>query len=187
MPKARTYAHLTAQTPPSCVAVDPQQWCGGATVDACQCKATKFYRAPRAPPSGFDDAALLRPQRVFFLDGHSGPMNDMINTLVDSFGVRPEAIEGMLFAQAEQKRMFIDVLNQRVTKSGTEKCKGRLLGKRVSLALHHWMQGKAFTRSAVSSSTPCMLLNNCERKRCRDALVSDGLRREFANRYDRGF
>ena len=32
-----------------------------------------------------------------------------------------------------------------------------------------------------------MLLGNCERRRCRDALVSDGLRREFAAKFGAAF
>ena len=124
--------------------------------------------------------------RVFFVDGHSGPMNDMVATL-KSLGVQPENIEAMLLAQAEQKRSFIDVLGERLRtpppSSMPEKCKGRLLGKATSKAVFNWLKGNA--KSA--SGGECMLLQNCERKRCRDSLSSDSLRREFAIQFGAAF
>ena len=95
----------------------------------CACSAERFYRQPRTTRN---NASLGRSLRVFFLEGHSGPMNDMIATLRGQMGATTETIDGMLLAQAEQKRGFIDVFSKRLKTAPPtaypEKCRGRLLG-----------------------------------------------------------
>ena len=184
MPAVRTVAELSKHPPPSCL---PQISCGNAP---CECSAAAFYEEPRR--SAFGKLAtdrskpLNRKLRVFFLDGHSGPMNDMTATL-RSMGVQTENIEAMLMAQAEQKRSFIDVLGERLRtpppSSMPERCAGRLLGKRSTRDLFYWLRGN----TKASPGGECTLLASCERKRCRDALASDGLRREFARQFGAAF
>ena len=117
----------------------------------------------------------LRRLRVFFFDGHSGPLNDMFASL-RSLGLEAENMDAMVMAQAEQKRSFVDLFGGRFASGGgiMERCQGRLLGKRTAVAMHHWLRGKAPPSARhirVHGLPECTLLNNCERKRCRDVRV----------------
>ena len=212
MPQQRSLAHLTRLPPPTCLPNQGAQCSeqnhplnrttssallaastnnGTASlarhdVKPCRCTAERFFRAPKRVTLPVAPGAW-KGLRIFFLDGHSGPMNDMIATLLHA-GVESEAIDGMLMAQAEQKRNFIDVFSSRLRGRNTaysvpERCRGRLLGVETSLALHSFLRGSA----GGGMRGGCLLLNNCERKRCRSALESDGLRREFARRFGAAF
>jgi hypothetical protein len=185
MPQARTVEQLSKHPPPTCL---PPVSCGS---QPCECSAEDFYRTrpavlPGAKALGAGLGRSGKPLRVFFLEGHSGPMNDMVATL-KALGVQGENIEAMLMAQAEQKRSFIDVLGERLRtpppSSMPERCRGRLLGRAPSKALFNWLRGNV----KPGMGGECMLLQNCERKRCRDALSSDGLRREFAHQFGKFF
>ena len=95
-------------------------------------------------------------------------------------GVSRERVEAMLLGQAEQKRAFIDLLADRLKTppptSFIERCQGRLLGKEAAAELHAFLLGS----SAARSMRGCTVLHDCERKSCKHALSSDGLRQQVA-------
>jgi hypothetical protein len=182
MPKLRTYSQLVRHPPPSCTT--PTRGCGAPNfTTVCTCDAKPFFIQPHGDLLPAGEASKLR---IFFFDGHSGPMNDMIATFM-RMGVSPDNIDGMLMAQAEQKRSFINVFSSRLIgappNAKPEKCRTRLLDKRTSRRLHNWLRGTHTT----AQGGDCTLLPQCERKRCRDSLISDGLRIEFARQFGAAF
>ena len=193
MPRARSYQELTRTVAPPCYPVPPGG--GGA------CVATRFRRNAtwsarrvadlvslqqvlRSRRRGAAEAAhALTGLRVLFFDGHSGPMNDMIATL-RTMGISDDDVEFILFGQAFEKRTFVDIFSSRLRtpppNSSPERCTGRLLGAQTSASLHDFLRG--YDRSQAGAYG-CTLLPGCDRRRCRAALVSEGLRREFARRF----
>lgn len=148
-------------TPPPCLPPTP---CLG---NVCQCSPASFA-APVDAALPALTAATAGQLRIFFFDGHSGPLNDMTATL-QHMNVSLDNMDAMLMAQAADKRTFVDVVQH--------KRKRPLFPPNVKRAM------RDFLRGAVHADKDATVLPKCERKRCRDALYSDGLRREFANRF----
>ena len=97
--------------PPPCL---PPATCPDAT--SCRCEARAFHRLvdPSAPALNATDAAKLR---VFFLDGHSGPLNDMFSTLL-AMNVSLSNMDAMLMAQAEYSVNYIELITARRAQGG---------------------------------------------------------------------
>ena len=148
-------------TPPPCLPPTP---CLG---NVCQCSPASFA-APVDAALPALTAATAGQLRILFFDGHSGPLNDMTATL-QHMNVSLDNMDAMLMAQAADKRTFVDVVQH--------KRKRPLFPPNVKRAM------RDFLRGAVHADKDATVLPKCERKRCRDALYSDGLRREFANRF----
>lgn len=167
-------AHHGRIGPPPCVKVVPSilelrtplPHESGTVGCACTADSKAPYLAA-APPGhvprlSTTDAKALR---VFFLDGHVGPMNDMLATLHETIGVSTENVEGMVFLQGMLVRSAID--------KRFFKCRLCNLGMNTSREIVSWLlqkpnQGRTFT------------LPECERKRCRESIHNDETRRDFA-------
>lgn len=172
-------AHHGRIGPPPCVKVVPSilelrtplPHESGTVECACTADSKAPYLAA-APPEhvprlSTTDAKALR---FFFLDGHVGPMNDMLATLHETIGVSTENIEGMVFLQGMLVRNAID--------KRFFKCRLCNLGMNTSREIVSWLlqkpnQGRTFT------------LPECERKRCRESIHNDETRRDFARRFGR--
>lgn len=153
--------------PPPC---KPPVSCTGGP---CRCSPEFFYNASSsATPGPALSSAAAAKLRVFFFDGHSGPLNDMTATLVH-LGVPLGSMDAMLMAQAAEKRPFVDVDTHKV---------GAIFPPAVKREMRDFLRGNREDKSKDAT-----LLPKCERKRCRVALYSDGLRREFAERFGAAF
>lgn len=113
----------------------------------------------------------MRGLRVFFLEGHVGPMNDMLATLHDGLGVNTSGIEGMVFMQGMINRNQID--------TRFFECRLCGLGYNTSRELNSWLV------ELKKPGARMFTLPDCEQKRCRAGLFDDALRREFAARFGR--
>ncbi len=155
-------AHHSRLGPPPCRTFDQQQSC------ACAADSMSPYLGA-APPEHVQRLSdrEAKALRVFFLDGHVGPMNDMLATLHEVIGVRTDNVEGMVFMQGMLVRHAID--------KRFFACRLCNMGLNTSRDLAGWLTqsktGRAFT------------LPNCERMRCREAIHNDETRREFARLY----
>ena len=159
---------LTHLRPPPCRGFT-EQHCPNKVGHACNCDAAaRFYRsasiaAQRYGPEGTNFTGL----RVFFLEGHTGPMNDMMSFLHDVLGVRSENIDGIVFLQGMLMRSQIDtkfMVSPRATMLGGNN------SKRVNQYLTESSSGRAFTMPL------------CEKRGCRRGAYDDTLRREFADK-----
>ena len=68
--------------------------CSDNAAASCTGAAAAPYDAP-APPAALAprlDAAATRNLRVFFLEGHVGPMNDMLAFLHDGLGMNASLV-----------------------------------------------------------------------------------------------
>ena len=107
--------------PPSCL--PPARSCGAASAASaespsaaaeeahaglhdvrrpCRCTADGWLSQP--PPRG-SSARLPSRLRVFFLDGHTGPANDML-AILRRLGVREEDVDGMFFGQVRTSKYY---------------------------------------------------------------------------------
>ena len=132
-------------------------------MSTCSSSAASPFLAPSLSTARLSkaDASKLR---VFFLDGHVGPMNDMLATLHEVIGVPIDNIEGMVFMQGMLVRNNID--------KRFFGCRLCSLGVNNSRMIANWLlhsnTGRAFT------------LPKCETLRCREAVHNDETRRDFA-------
>ena len=149
--------------PPPCL---PVVTCSGT----CGCLPTRFYQPPEnsQPQLSASEASGLS---AFFFDGHTGPLNDMAATL-RHMNVSAERMDVMLMAQAAEHRPYVDVLQ---------------LKRRSVLPASVKRRMRDFLRGATFESSDATVLPKCERRRCRDALYSHGLRVEFARRFGAAF
>ena len=79
--------------------------------DASACRASAAaapYYASASPLAPRLDAPRMNSLRVFFLEGHVGPMNDMLATLHDGLGMNVSGVEGMMFMQGMINRNQIE-------------------------------------------------------------------------------
>ena len=133
----------------------------------CRCQpAEHFGRAADQRDSPALTTAEASTLRVFFFDGHSGPLNDMTSTLAR---MNVTHMDAMLMAQAAEKRPFVELF--------------RMPSVVHTFPLRLRAQMHDFLRGSVHRKTDAVELPKCERKRCRVALYSEGLRREFARRF----
>lgn len=159
--------------PPSCLPVSAR--CGAAAdaVGSCTSAAAAAYDAPAPPAESIArlSAERVRGLRIFFLDGHVGPMNDMLAFLHEALGVNTSNVEGMVMMQGLVNRQQID--------ARFFKCRLCRLGLNTSRQVANWLTmsntGRAFT------------LPNCELKRCRLAIHDDATRRSFASLFGASF
>ena len=157
-------ARGVGREPPACLAASAS--CASA---ACGCAAAQGYHAHAASGS-LADPSLLKQLRVFLLDGHVGPMNDMVSLLVNVLGVSPASIDGMYFLQAH---IMHSMLDKRIL---LRKPRG-LLGKSV----HYRELNRFLTLDPKAGAGPSAYL--CDKRRCRQAVHDEGIRREFAARF----
>jgi hypothetical protein len=152
--------------PPSCLEPPAARLCPSR---ACTSQAAAAYHA--MPPAGVLprlDAAGAAQLRVFFLDGHVGPLNDMMATLHEVVGVPAANFDAMVFGQGMLVRSAID--------RRFFQCRSCLIGAEEARKMARWLTynksaGRAFTIPA------------CEKYRCREAVHNDQLRREFAQQF----
>ena len=121
-------------------------------------------------PEVASTAVVTKLLRVFLLDGHVGPMNDMVSLLVNVLGVSPASIDGMYFLQAH---IMHSMLDKRIL---LRKPRG-LLGKSV----HYRELNRFLTLDPKAGAGPSAYL--CDKRRCRQAVHDEGIRREFAARF----
>ena len=154
VPAATLRSH---QRPPPCVVYARQCVCNTAS-------AASFFdqHDVTRPPLTRQSAAKLR---IFFLDGHVGPMNDMLATLHEVIGIDPDGVEGMVMMQGMLVRHAID--------KRFFKCRLCLMGVNTSRVLAAWLLGS-------KSSGRSFTLPGCEKHRCREAVHNEHTRREFA-------
>ena len=98
-------------------------------------------------------------------------MNDMTSSLM-GLGVQAENMDAILMGQAVDRIKFVDLLTLRPHLPLKP-----LLGRALKIRIRDFLKG------GVVADKMAMSLEKCERKRCRDALASEGLRREFARRF----
>ena len=96
-------ARGAGREPPPCLAT--QAICDKSAT--CSCNAAVGYHAHETSGQ-LADASAVKQLRVFFLDGHVGPLNDMVSLLVDVMGVNPANIDGMYFLQAHIMHSMLD-------------------------------------------------------------------------------
>lgn len=135
---------------PECLA--PTSACASSACGA-DAAAPFFAAAPQSAPR-LEDASGLR---VFFLEGHPGPMNDMMSTLHDVLGVRPDGVEGMVLLQGCIQRNHIDRRFFR--------CRNCRMGTNVTRQLNQWLS------KSKSGRTFCLI--GCEKHRCLNAVHDD--------------
>ena len=96
MPRPRSYARLTSFPPPPCL----------PHVESETCNTHAFFRPDEAAFFGIAPTAAesvpWERMRILFVDGHSGPMNDMM-AMFQAAGVGQERMQAMVFGQANQK------------------------------------------------------------------------------------
>ena len=56
---------------------------------ACSCAAAAGFHAAVEGPTAAAPPIPLQQLRVFFLDGHTGPLNDMVSFLTTALGIEP--------------------------------------------------------------------------------------------------
>lgn len=160
MPESTLHGpHRSYVGPPPCAKIhDPDSRC------SCKFDAAAPYLAPPPPAAPRLNSSAAAALRIFFLDGHVGPMNDMLATLHEVIGVPTSGIEGVVFMQGMLVRHAID---RRFF--GCRLCN---IGLNTSRTMASWLlhssTGRAFT------------LPGCEKARCREAIHNDETRREFA-------
>ena len=153
--------------PPACRTLDT---C--APSSTCDASAASPFHAAAPPPAALPrlSARAGASLRIFFLDGHVGPMNDMLSTLHDMLGTNESGVEGMVFMQGMLNRNQID--------KRFFKCRLCRLGYNVSRNLAGWLIHAKGNRSARIFTLP-----NCEAKRCRSGMYDDAIRRDFARMF----
>ena len=86
--------------PPPCARVHTCDAAAAAAAGACDASAAAPFYAQPSPSAAQLPEARLRGLRIFFLEGHVGPMNDMLATLHDGLGMNTSGPEGMVFMRA---------------------------------------------------------------------------------------
>jgi hypothetical protein len=86
--------------PPPCARVHTCDAAAAGGGGACDASAAAPFYAQPSPSAAQLPEARLRGLRVFFLEGHVGPMNDMLATLHDGLGMNTSGPEGMVFMRA---------------------------------------------------------------------------------------
>ncbi|KAL3933257.1 MAG: hypothetical protein SGPRY_000364 [Prymnesium sp.] len=103
---ATTPVKLAAARPPPCRPV-AAHLC--ENLRRCDCgAAAQFYENHTSNSQQLDVEGNFSALRVFFLDGHSGPMNDMISFLNDVLQIPAESLDGMVFLQAKKHSIARD-------------------------------------------------------------------------------
>lgn len=143
------------------------------------CSCTKESAAPFMVEASAAEARLTAAEakslRIFFLDGHVGPMNDMMSTMHDVLGVPATNIEQMVFMQGMLVRNNID---KRFTS-----CRLCHLLRDADGVVQPWRANmtKRLNQWLTQSTTGrTFTLPNCEKARCREAVYNEATRREFA-------
>ena len=152
-----------ANAPPTCLAASAS--C--APTSTCDCAAARGFHATSQPDTWrSSDPQLYSGLRVFVLDGHVGPLNDMISFLVAELGVDPRNIDGMYFLQAMTMKKMLD--------------KRVLLRKPPMLgdARNYRELNRFLTFDPKAGAGPMSPL--CDKRRCRQAVHDEGIRSEFA-------
>ena len=137
-----------------------EERCAGSS---CAASAAAPYYARRLARRG--SRRRVKKLRIFFLEGHVGPMNDMLATLHDVLGMERAGVEGMTFMQGMLNRNQID---QRFF--GCRLC---LLGHNNSREIAAWLQDRPTTGRAPLPGA----------KSAVDRPSDHAVRHEFARRF----
>ena len=144
--------------PPPCRVLThcQQTECGPAS-------AAAFHAPAPAMPPPLNTSKL----RVFLLEGHTGPMNDMLHTMTTTLGVPLNQIGFMLLSQAMEFRRHIDARYM----SGRNASMLNPVTVNISrfLTMPNW---------AGATTLP-----GCLTGKCRRAVTDDAMQREFAARF----
>ncbi len=153
-------------TPPQCV--KPPHKCAHSAI-CTRTEAADFYRPPppiySSPPLS---SKRVRSLRIFFLEGHVGPMNDMFSFFHDGLGLGTDLVDAQIFMQA--------MINQRHIDPRFMRCHFCRLSRPTLTAMSRWLLSDNGTYRAIT-------LPKCEHKRCRIAAFDDRVRRDFARRF----
>lgn len=159
-----------ANAPPPCLAASAS--C--APTSTCDCSAARGFHAASVPGDTWRSSdPKLSGLRVFVLDGHVGPLNDMISFLVAELGVDPRNVDGMYFLQAMTMKKMLD---KRVILR-----KPPILGS----AQAYRELNRFLTFDSKAGAGPMSPL--CDKRRCRQAVHDEGIRSEFARLFARLF
>jgi hypothetical protein len=168
------YERPLRKHPPPCRRLTSDQ-CPTNSTRACVCHASSgFYKESAAGHTPEESAVAHTPEldlkslRVYFLDGHTGPMNDMLAFLHDALGIPAQNFDGIVFLQGMLMRSQID---PRFMKAHRGKMLGWNMTKSINQYLTESNSGRSFT------------LPKCEQKGCRRSAYDDTLRREFASKF----